>query len=536
MDSLLNIILFLIVMWLLITVLYVILTYYQKYRAAQHIRTLWDTRSKSENFIRPNQHYRYQYDTYQPRHKHTLDDKTWSDLNLDDLFQQLNFNFTAIGEMRLYAALRGMFKINNQKLINSFKHQTSFRQSVSVHLSQIGKTIYPMFPDQIKPIKMHRIYYLCPLLPLIGLILIPILKGPGLLFFLFAIVLNIVLSGKLSKHYSEYINATFYSVNVIKKAERIHKLEYAPNLKVNFKHFTKAKRFSPLLGKVSPDNEGGAIAEFIKLAFMLDYVIFNSVQNTFTQHQDELMACYDYVSEIDNHYAIALWQETLDSYTHPQITKQPELQFESLVHPLLETPVPNDLNIKRNILLTGSNASGKSTFMKAVAFNLVLAQTVNTALAHQFKYKPGMILTSMANQDDVLSGDSYFIAELKSILRLMQQADIYCYCFIDEIFKGTNTTERIAASQSVLNYLAAHPNNRIVAATHDIELSQLLENDFDNYHFNETIKDDEIHFDYKIKPGKADTRNAIELLRLMDFPKTVYQNALQQSSRRVIIN
>lgn len=531
MDSVLNIFLFLIFMWLVITALYIILTYYQKYRAAQRIRSLWDARAKSESFIRPNQHYRYQYDTYHQQYEHTLDDKTWSDLNIDDVFQQLNYNFTAIGEMRLYATLRGMFKVNNQSLINKFKNHKTFRQSVSVHLSQIGKTIYPMFPDQIKPIKMQNIYYLCPLLPIIGLILVPILKGPGLLILLFTIVLNIFLSGKLSNHYSEYINATFYSVNVIKKAERIHQLEQAPELDVNFKHFAKAKRFSPLLGKVSPDNEGGAMAEFIKLAFMLDYVIFNSVQNTFTKHQDELMACYDYVSEIDNHYAIALWQETLESYTHPEVTQQPELEFNALVHPLLETPVPNDLNIQRNILLTGSNASGKSTFMKAVALNLVLAQTVDTALATQFKYKPGMILTSMANQDDVLSGDSYFIAELKSILRLMDQTNTYCYCFIDEIFKGTNTTERIAASESVLNYLAEHPEYRIIAATHDIELSQLLEQDFANYHFNETIKDDEIYFDYKIKPGKADTRNAIELLRLMHFPDAVYQNALKNTKK-----
>nr|WP_226956296.1 hypothetical protein [Staphylococcus simulans] len=76
MDSVLNIFLFLIFMWLVITALYIILTYYQKYRAAQRIRSLWDARAKSESFIRPNQHYRYQYDTYHQQYEHTLDDKT----------------------------------------------------------------------------------------------------------------------------------------------------------------------------------------------------------------------------------------------------------------------------------------------------------------------------------------------------------------------------------------------------------------------------------------------------------------------------
>ncbi|MEJ7480418.1 MutS-related protein, partial [Staphylococcus pasteuri] len=82
------------------------------------------------------------------------------------------------------------------------------------------------------------------------------------------------------------------------------------------------------------------------------------------------------------------------------------------------------------------------------------------------------------------------------------------YCFIDEIFKGTNTTERVAASDSVLAYLAAYDNYRILAATHDIELAEWLQQQYANYHFNEDIQDDKIHFDYKIKKGKANTRNA----------------------------
>ncbi len=99
---------------------------------------------------------------------------------------------------------------------------------------------------------------------------------------------------------------------------------------------------------------------------------------------------------------------------------------------------------------------------------------------------------------------------------------------IDEIFKGTNTTERIAASESVLSYLNHQPEYRIVAATHDIELSELLKDNYQNFHFNETIENDEIHFDYKIKKGKANTRNAIELLRITNFPNKIYKRAKDQ--------
>lgn len=151
--------------------------------------------------------------------------------------------------------------------------------------------------------------------------------------------------------------------------------------------------------------------------------------------------------------------------------------------------------------------------------------------AKHFKFKPGLVYTSMVNQDDILSGDSYFMTEIKSIKRLFDiQTNNTVYCFIDEIFKGTNTTERIAASESVLNYLGHCKHYRVIAATHDIELTSLLKHNYINYHFNEIISDNGITFDYKVKSGKADTRNAIELLRIMDFPEQVYSRAQASSS------
>src|SRR5699024_2833792 len=126
----------------------------------------------------------------------------------------------------------------------------------------------------------------------------------------------------------------------------------------------------------------------------------------------------------------------------------------------------------------------------------------------------------------------YFMTEIKSIKRLFDlKTEDKIYCFIDEIFKGTNTTERIAASESVLNYLGNRQNYEIIAATHDIELATLIEYQYKNFHFNETIYENEIAFDYKIKPVKADTRNAIELLRILKFPNQVYTRAKTSSNQ-----
>ena len=133
------------------------------------------------------------------------------------------------------------------------------------------------------------------------------------------------------------------------------------------------------------------------------------------------MACYDYISILDNHYSIAMYQHALTHYCYPKINHNINgLQMKSIIHPLLdeENAIANTIDISNHILLTGSNASGKSTFMKAVALNLILAQSIQTATAHSFIYQPGYVMTSMANADDVLSGDSYFMSELKSIRRL----------------------------------------------------------------------------------------------------------------------
>ncbi|MBM0868900.1 MutS-related protein [Staphylococcus auricularis] len=509
-------------------VLNIIFSITKNHRMTTQIKSLWDRQLPLENFIRANHWYDNQYQTYKHRYNEDelIDDKTWSDLNLDTVFQYMNYNFTAIGEMRLYATLRKMHTVEHQHLIASFKEHRGFREKVSLILAKLGKAIYPIFPDQLSVRSSNPLFLIATYIPIVGAVIAIFAHQIGLIIVIVSVLFNIVLSILLRRTYIDDLNSLFYTSNVIISAKKLSDLEGAPEINVNFNHFIFARYFSHLLGRVSSNDEAGAFNIAFKAVFNLDYQLFHLIQHSIKNYEDEVMACYDYVAEIDNHYAVALWQETLPTYCHPEVHEQKAIQFEGLTHPLIEDAVPNDLTIDQHILLTGSNASGKSTFMKSVALNLLLAQTVYTATATSFNYKPGVIYTSMANADDVLTGDSYFMAEIKSIKRLFHLSTSQpIYCFIDEIFKGTNTTERIAASEAVLKYLDANPSYFVLAATHDIELASLLAQKYDNYHFNETILDDEIHFDYLIKPGKADTRNAIELLRITDFPMTIYENA-----------
>ena len=518
---------------ILITLVNVIISIIERRKQIAKINTLWDNKLKLESFIRPNSRFDAQYHAYRDHYNEQsfIDDKTWSDLNMDTLFHKINFNFTAIGEMRLYATLRGMFKVNQTSLINKFKDNKVFRLNVSYILSKIGKNVYPLFPNQMLPTKRNILLMFCPLLPFIGFAFIFLIPSKGILICLTFMILNAILSFKLKKSYDQDLKSIFYTANVIKQSQALSKIESTPAISVDFTHFKASRRFSGLLARVESQDMASSIIMFIKLVFMIDYVLFHLIQRSYFKYQEEVMACYDYISILDNHYSIAMYQHTLTHYCNPKINHNMNgLQMKSIIHPLLdeENAIANTIDISNHILLTGSNASGKSTFMKAVALNLILAQSIQTATAHSFIYQPGYVMTSMANADDVLSGDSYFMSELKSIRRLFNTHQCNkIYCFIDEIFKGTNTTERIAASESVLSYLDNQKAYQVIAATHDVELSTLLENTYNNYHFNESIQENSIFFDYKIKPGKANTRNAIELLRITQFPIDIYQRAQQ---------
>ncbi|MDR0499920.1 MAG: hypothetical protein LBG97_01550 [Coriobacteriales bacterium] len=207
------------------------------------------------------------------------------------------------------------------------------------------------------------------------------------------------------------------------------------------------------------------------------------------------------------------------------------LQASDLYHPLVHNPVANSVNLAHGNLITGSNASGKSTFIKAIGVNAILAQTINTCTAKSLQMQPMLVISAMAARDSVLTKESYFIAETRALKRLVDATYAHpCLCLIDEILRGTNTTERIAASAAILKNLVASTREQslksvVLAATHDLELVDLLGDNYKNYHFDEIVGSDTVEFDYLIKDGKATGKNAIKLLALLGFEASIVNGA-----------
>ena len=168
--------------------------------------------------------------------------------------------------------------------------------------------------------------------------------------------------------------------------------------------------------------------------------------------------------------------------------------------------------------------------------NVLLSQTIYTACAQKYKAPIFQLYSSMSLKDNLENGESYYIVEIKAIKRIMEAAvendeseKVPIICFVDEVLRGTNTTERIAASSQILRSFA-DKGVLCFAATHDLELTEILKEDFENYHFAEEVSGNDILFNYKLQPGRATTKNAIRLLQLMGYDPEIINSANAQAA------
>jgi len=186
---------------------------------------------------------------------------------------------------------------------------------------------------------------------------------------------------------------------------------------------------------------------------------------------------------------------------------------------------PVDYSVRgtgRSLLLSGTNMAGKTTFMKAVAINLLLAQTIGLCFAEKAELPPARIKTLIEREDTISGGRSCFFFDASELLRLIREAEVAaqdCWFVVDELFRGTNSPERVAASFAILNYLTTRWV--VLASTHDQEAMPGLGDRFDSYHFTERIDQGAVRFDYRLRPGPCDSRNAIKLLEMTGYPREI---------------
>ena len=244
------------------------------------------------------------------------------------------------------------------------------------------------------------------------------------------------------------------------------------------------------------------------------------------KYRGELAEVFEEVSSLDTAISVASYIESLPRHCIPELTAKTDIVLDNACHPLLENPVPNSFNsASKSALITGSNMAGKTTFIKTVGVNVILARSLGICLAARAAVPALTVKSSMRREDALGDGKSYYFAEVEQLLSfitLNNKSRRYLF-LIDEIFRGTNTIERISSATAVLNFLGRE--NIVLVTTHDIELQEMLGDGYRMYHFSEQVEGERFFFDYTLKNGPTRSRNAIKLLELSGYPAEIVDRA-----------
>ena len=260
--------------------------------------------------------------------------------------------------------------------------------------------------------------------------------------------------------------------------------------------------------------------------FGWDFYISFAVSRWYKKNGEVFNECIDIVSEIEELGSLAVISLVRDT-VKPTISKDIKININEAFHPLLslDTVVANNADISDKLtIITGSNMSGKTTYMRTIAINMVLAYVGAGVCAKSFSVPKMKLFTSMRIRDDVSGGISTFYAEILRIKEMSEyilsaksdEEAVPALCLIDEIFKGTNSADRIVGASEALKKLSGG-DSLVIVTTHDFELCDLTTQDgtpASNYHFEEYYQNGELKFDYKLKNGKCTTRNAMALLEM----------------------
>lgn len=475
-----------------------------------------------------------------------IDDITWNDLDMDKIFMMINNTNSSVGRDYLYKLLR--VPVTNEtelkereRLIQYFEEHKHERVVIEQGYDNMGFTRKISISDHVDRLLSlkaesnapHIIMVLC----MIAAVLFTVLIDPvlGLLLILITFGVSIVSYYRTKSRIDSFFTCVRQIVSMINAAKNICSLniddlsEYNEKLKKHIVTFRKVTNNSWLLvsGKTTSGNLSDIIMEYVRMFTHVDLIKFNNMLKYLDNKKEDIYDLMEILGKIEAMISIASFRHLLPYFVRPEFSDNNTLSVRDVYHLSIKEPVANSITTDRPVLLTGSNASGKSTFLKSIAINTILAQTINTCPCEHYRAPFYHVMSSMALTDNLDSGESYYIVEIKSLKRIVDTAKnsgAKVLCFIDEVLRGTNTVERISASTEILKNLS-ESGAMCFAATHDIELTDLLEKQYSNYHFTEEVKDGNVIFSYVLHEGKATSRNAIKLLEIIGYDKSIIEKA-----------
>ena len=480
----------------------------------------------------------------------SLDARTWADLDLDAVFAALDRTASTLGQHALYHRLRTAPVAPDldafDALVSRLAADRAARERAQVALSRLSDPHgYDLWwlarPDGIDTRPWHVMFPLLTTTTVLLAMLAPFVP-PAIPAFVGLFLINVAVRYLTDRRLVALAGAFRQIAPLVTTAGALRFLDgddvrpLVAAIQDETPSLRRLRTISRWIGGnplMLPMTAGPLVLmandvltvtyEYLNLAFLFDGTGVYLGARELRTHHAALLRVVAAMGELDAAISTASFRAGCGDWARPRF-RQPEQGAElvDLRHPLVPDAVPNTVSLTagRGLLITGSNMSGKSTLLRTIGTNAVLAQTLNTCLASSYDAPVFAVRSCIGRSDDIASGKSYYIAEVEALLELIEAStdDGARLFLLDELFRGTNAVERVAAGQAVLLELlsdARRPNPHVaIAATHDGELVDLLPDRYAAFHFGDAIGPEGLTFDHRLRPGPATTRNAIALLRM----------------------
>ncbi len=494
---------------------------------------------------------------FEKEYSQHISDKVSIDLDLEDVFKKIDRTTSRIGQQYLFYKTRvihnSLEKLDSfSKLVTFFNDNEKQRQACITELSKLKSQNGYFFEELLHEdlITNKRTAKICIYLNIVFISLIIVTFYYSIFFF----SLIPLFCANLFFHYKNKalidfnLNKIIEFIKTHKTAQKI--IEIDDYFDIHFENpvfikvlFQFRKRISIIQTDQLTNNEFlmplWLTFEILKITFNIEVILYNSFLQDFNRYKPELNQLFKFIGEIDSSISVSGLDQCGMKLSKPNFTNQKQLIIEDLYHPLIDNCVSNSLELKKkSMLLTGSNMSGKTTFIRSLAINCIYSQSLNISFSKKFESPFFKIFSSIRTQDDINQNTSFYLDEVLTIKDFLNSVEknVPHLFILDEIFKGTNTLERIAIGKSVLSYLNTE-DNFVFVSTDDLELADLLQNDnFNLFHFSENVTENALTFDYKLQQGKLQTKNAIRILNLYNYPEKIISEATEIYNNSLLLN
>lgn len=473
-----------------------------------------------------------------------VDEKTDQDLELKRVFRLLDSTRTLPGQAVLYAWVRSQCltpAVLGERIrrIQSWKNAECVEQVRKI-LKQCGNQSYrsvvqDIWRPEATPGRGFRVLLYLWLVIACCAFVSPIIFGvSGLLFGLLPVaVINVAIHSRWHRRIARHYFSIAYLARLLTCSRRLCG-NLPPDLSAEEDELRRLAKRTQQLGKytslfINPTHAVtdlvDSFLEYVRVFLLAELVSYLVLYRLIALLQPELKRIFEIVGAVDASLAVFEFAIGDKRVCIPELMEHGDhLSFEDLVHPLIPGCVGNTASFTRGVILTGANMAGKSTFLRTLGINQVLATTLGLAFGKRFTTTYRRLATSLQTMDSLEQNKSHYYAEAQRLhaLWMMGKAEPRRWLLlVDEVLSGTNSADRNRAVTAIMTDLSRE-RTFIVVTTHELNIARQLAETYDNYHFTEKIEGSQVVFDYTLHEGIVDRSNALRLLCSVGFPEELF--------------